>query len=568
MTAMKSPWTPTSTVLIGVWLACAFPVCFSAAPAAAQTHSPARFEISYSGAAIPGPVTGRVFVVIAKKDSPEPRLLISPQGPALFARDVEAWRSGEPIRVDSENSLGYPTQLAELAPGDYFVQAILNVYTQVHRANGPAIWLHFPDPGALDTFNIAPGNLYSDVQSVKIGGSEPIGVSITRTIPPHRPETDTEWVKHVQIQSEKLTRFWGRPVYIHATVLLPRGYAEHPDSRYPTVFTMGHSVPFRFSTTPSSDRERQAAKATGLETGYDFYQSWISDSFPRFIAVSFQQPTPFFPDSYSVNSVNQGPYGDAMIEEVIPALEKKFRMIPKAYARQLEGASTGGWQTLALELYHPDFFGGAWVLQPDPIDFRNDQLANIYEDENAFAVSIGPFTTAERPFKRAVNGQDVWTMRDMSRFEEVLGSKGRSGYQLEGWEAIYGPIGEDGYPIALWDKLTGKINHDVARYMRDHGYDLRAYAEKNWKSLGPKLMGKLHFFCGDMDDFYLNLAVYSFQDFLKATQDPHYEADFTYGRPMKGHSWHAYTWAEYVRKMAEQVLREAPAGEDTHQWRY
>ena len=535
---------------------------------AAAAEPAAQFAVSYSGTATGGPVTGRVFVVIAKKETPEPRLLISPQGPALFARDVEQWRAGEAMAIDSSHSIGFPMPLADLPPGDYFAQAVINVYSEAHRADGHTVWLHFPDAGALDTFNVAPGNLYSDVQPVKIGGSEPIKITVSHVIPPHEPPKDTEWVKHVRVQSQKLTRFWGRPIHIQATVLLPKGYAEHPNVYYPTVFPMIHSMPFQFTTTPASDRQRQATKASGLETGYDFYLSWNSDSFPRFIAVSFQQPTPFFPDSYSINSVNQGPYGDALVEEVIPALEKQFRMIPKPYARQLEGASTGGWQTLALQLHYPDFFGAAWVLQPDPIDFRNYQLVNIYEDENAFSVAIGPFTSAQRPFKRAVNGQVVWTLREMSLFEETLGSKVRSGYQLEGWEAIYGPIGADGYPVPLWDKITGRINHEVANYMRDHGYDLRAYAEKNWSALGPKLAGKLHFFCGDMDDFYLNLAVYSFQDFLKTTHDPHYEAEFTYSRPLKGHGWHAMTWAEYIRKMAEQVQQSAPAGEDTRQWRY
>jgi hypothetical protein len=548
-------------ILVGIFL------LLRIAYAAAEPGS-AHFEVSYSAPGISAPVTGRLFIVIAKKDSPEPRLLISPQGPALFGRDVEQWRAGETMTLDAAHSIGFPKPLAELPPGDYFAQALINIYSEAHRSDGHNIWLHFPDSGALDTFNAAPGNLYSDVQPIHIGGGEPIKIAVNRVIPPHTPPTDTEWIKHVRIQSQKLTRFWGRPIYIDATVLLPKGYAEHPTVHYPTVFPMIHSVPFQFNTTPASDRQRQAAKATGLETGYDFYQSWNSDSFPRFLAISFQQPTPFFPDSYSVNSVNQGPYGDALVEEIIPALEKQFRMIPKPYARQLEGASTGGWQTLALQLHYPEFFGAAWVLQPDPIDFRNYQLVNIYEDENAFSVPLGPFTSAERPFKRAVNGQVVWTLREMSLFEETLGSKVRSGYQLEGWEAIYGPIGADGYPVPLWDKLTGKINHDVANYMRDHGYDLRAYAEKNWSTIGPKLTGKLHFFCGDMDDFYLNLAMYSFQDFLKSTQSPHYESDFTFGRPMKGHSWHAMTWADYVRKMAEQVQQNAPAGEDTNQWRY
>jgi hypothetical protein len=270
---------------------------------------------------------------------------------------------------------------------------------------------------------------------------------------------------------------------------------------------------------------------------------------PRVIAISLEQQTPYFPDSYSVNSANNGPYGDAIIGEVMPAIEKQFRIIPKPYARIIEGASTSGWQTLAMMLQHPDFFGGAWVLQPDPIDFRHYQQTNIYADSNAFTLGVGQFNTIERPFRRTTAGQVVWTMRQLSRFENVLGSHGRSSYQLEAWEAVYGPVGDDGYPKPLWNKLTGTIDHDVATYMRDHGYDLREYAARNWPTIGPKLVGKLHFFAGDMDDFYLNLAVYDFQDFLKSTTNPHYEAQFTFGRPMKGHSWHDWTWAGFVRQV-------------------
>jgi len=174
----------------------------------------------------------------------------------------------------------------------------------------------------------------------------------------------------------------------------------------------------------------------------------------------------------------------------------------------------------------------------------------------------------ERPFRRTVEGQPLTTARQMSLFEEVLGSRGRAGGQITAWEAVYGPVGQDGYPVPLWDKLTGKINRDVANYMRDHGYDLRAYAEKNWPTLGPKLIGKLNFFSGEMDNFYLNLAVYRFQEFLKRTKDPHYEARFEYGRPMQGHSWHLTDWADMLREMAEHIKKNAPAGENSAGWNY
>ena len=526
-----------------------------------------RFEVTYSASAHRGPLTGRLILVISKRGDVEPRLLVAPQGPAIFGVDVEQLRPDQPVVID-DAALGYPTPLSKLPPGEYHVQAVVNVYEQVRRADGHTIWLHLND-GAQETFQVAAGNLYSDVQRVRFGEGGTVRLAITRVIPAEPRPADTEWVKHVRIQSAKLTRFWGRPIFINATVLLPKGYTEHPGIRYPGVYTLGHDVPFSFTTDSTEVRDLgQLNPTTGLETGYDFYKAWVSDRFPRVIAISFQQQTPYFPDSYSVNSANNGPYGDAIVEEVIPALEQRFRIIRKPYARLVEGASTGGWQTLGLQLRNPDFFGGAWVLQPDPIDFRRYQLTNIYEDTNAFTLPVGQFITAERPFRRTVEGQPEWTTRQLSLFEEVLGSRGRSGWQLEGWEAVYGPVGSDGYPKPLWNKLTGTIDREVAAYMREHGYDLREYAERNWATLGPKLEGKLHFFAGDMDHFYLNVAVYRFEDFIKATTVPASKPEFIYGRPMKGHSWHAFPWAEMVRQMAAHVKRNAPKGEDTEAWTY
>jgi hypothetical protein len=519
-----------------------------------------RFEVVIPAATRQAPLTGRLVLVVAKRDSPEPRLTISPSGPAMFAVDLEQLAPDRPAVIDGA-SLGFPRSLAELAPGDYFVQAVVNVYEEVRRADGHRIWVHLND-GSQETFQIAAGNLYSDVQAVRVGAGGTVRVTVNHVIPARPKPADSEWVKRVQIQSGKLTAFWGKPVFINATVLLPRGYADQPDVRYPAVYTLGHSVPFSFSTDSTRARGLGTINpVTGTEPGFDFYRAWSSDDFPRMIAISFEQQTPYFPDSYSVNSANNGPYGDAIVEEVIPWLEKRFRIISRPYARIVEGASTGGWQTLALQLQHPDFFGGAWVLQPDPIDFRRNQLVNNYTDSSAFVVTTGPFTAVERPFRRTTEGQLVWTMRQLSLFEEVLGTRGRSGYQLGGWEAVYGPAGTDGYPKPLWNKLTGVIDREVATYWREHGFDLREYAQRNWATLGPKLAGKLHFFAGDMDDFYLNLAVYQFEEFLKSATNPRSDAEFTYGRPMKGHSWHAYPWAEFVRRVAAHVKKNTPPGE-------
>lgn len=530
-----------------------------------------RFEVSFSQSIHAQPITGRLIVVLARKESPEPRLTISELGPPIFGTDVDQLKPGAPAVVDS-GALGFPLKMSELPAGDYYAQAVMNVYTECHRSDGHTVWVYMNDGLGMHLLNTAPGNLYSEPVKVHVdpSASTAVKLELSKVIPPDSEPQDTPWLKQVKIKSELLTKFWGHPVYMGATVLLPKGYDEHPQAHYPVVYVHEHGVPFQFTTDGSrEEQEKRGARASNVETGYEFYQSWNSENFPRFIAVTFHQPTPFFPSSYSINSANDGPYGDALTKEMIPYLQQHFRIIDQPYARLVEGASTGGWETLALQLHYPEFFGGAWIFNPDPIDFQNWQLINIYEDDNAFAVpGLPEFHSTERPFRRSTEGQVVYTQRKMSLFEAVMGSHGRSGDQIEAWEAVYGPVGSDGYPVPLWDPLTGKIDHQVALYMRDHGYDLRYYAAQNWPTLGPKIVGKLHFFNGDMDNFYLNLAVYRFQDFLQNTKDPHYEGEFSFGRPMKGHSWHKTTWAELVRQMAEYVRKNTPAGQNAAEWNY
>jgi Putative esterase len=317
-----------------------------------------------------------------------------------------------------------------------------------------------------------------------------------------------------------------------------------------------------------SDARKAFLKEHHYEAGYDFYQQWNSDDFPRVIAVTFQHPTPFFDDSYAVNSANNGPYGDALITEMIPYIESHFRAIEQPYARVLTGGSTGGWESLALQLYHPEFFGGTWTFYPDPIDLRYYDLVNVYDDDNSFVEPHHRWLIPERYVMRLSYGQPEVSVRQFSQLEAVLGSHGRSCQQLEAWEAVYGPVGDDGYPKPVWDKLTGKIDHGVALYMRDHGYDLRYYLQQNWPKIGPELVGKLHLYVGDMDNYYLNLAVYAFQDYLKTTANPHYEGTFEYGRPEQGHGWTPLTQSELIQKMAEQIAADATGDEKPSAWNY
>jgi hypothetical protein len=516
---------------------------------AASAQTGPKFEVSFPASAHAGPITGRLFVMLAKKDTPPPLQQAGGWGgqTPFFGVDVEQLQPGRAGIVDGR-ALGYPAMsLKEIPPGDYYVQALMNVYTQFPRSDGHTIWAHM-DQWEGQHFSRSPGNLYSDVRRVHLDPANgyDVKLELTKVIPPVEVPPDTAWVKRVKIRSQLLTKFWGHPFYIGATVLLPKGYNEHLSERYPVVYNQGHfglGAPFGFTDTA-------AGSGRGQNAGYEFYQQWTSDDFPRMIAVTFQHPTPYFDDSYAVNSANNGPFGDALIQELIPYLEEHFRMIREPHARVLTGGSTGGWESLALQVYHPGFFGGTWTFFPDPIDFHRYQLVNIYEDPNAFTVPGYDFMVPERPMMRTADGQMVQTMRQMSQLEEVLGTKGRSAQQFEAWEAVYGPVGNDGYPRPLFNKLTGKIDREVALYMRDHGYDLTYYTRTNWAEIGPKLKGKVHLYCGDMDNFYLNLAVYLFEDFMKTTDAG---ATFDYGRPMKGHGWHPMSNSELIKMMAAQI---------------
>jgi len=539
-------------------------------------NSGPRFKVSFPASAHAEPMTGRVFVMISNKDRPEPRLQAGSWGDTspLFGVDVEQLKPGQ-AAVNDGTTLGYPpASLADIPAGDYYVQALLNVYTQCHRSDGHTLWVHL-DQWEGQQFNRSPGNLYSEVQKLHLDPSAgyEVSLSLTKVVPPVQIPKDAEWVKLIKIQSDLLTKFWGQPIYLGATVLLPKGYESHPAVSYPVLYQQGHfslAAPLQFfaENDPLPERAKKRLSENNLETGYQLYQAWDSADFPRLLVVTFQHPTPYFDDSYAVNSANNGPYGDAIMTELIPYLETHFRIIRKPYARVLSGGSTGGWESLALQLYHPDFFGGTWTGYPDPISFDHYQLVNIYKDDNAFFEPGHTWLKVMRPMMRTVEGQVEVTMSQLSQLEATLGSHGRSGQQLEIWEAAYGPVGEDGYPEPLWDKLTGKIDHSVADYMRDHGYDLTAYLKQNWSAIGPQLVGKIHLEVGDMDNFYLNLAVYDLQDFLKTTHDPHYEGSFEYGRPEKGHGWQPVTQENMIREMAMHITKNAPAGENTSAWKY
>ncbi len=509
-----------------------------------------RFEIAFPASAHAGPVTGRVYVMISRTNDREPRLQIGRTGVPFFGRDVEGVAPGQAMVVDATD-LGSPLEsLRDLPAGEYFVQAFVNIYSEFRRADGHVVWMH-DDQWEGQAWNRSPGNLTSAVERVHLdpNADTVVRLSAANVLPPVDVPPDTAWVRRFKFQSPMLTEFWGRPVYLGATVLLPRDYDRETIS-YPVNYIQGH-----FSL----------GAPNGFNETNDFSRAWMSDGFPRMILVTFQHPNPYFDDSYAVNSVNVGPYGDAVMQELIPEVERRFRVIDEPYARVLSGGSTGGWEALALQIFHPDFFGGTWSYCPDPVTFTDVEGINIYEDENAF---YKQYEWRREPTinSRETDGRVRLTSEQRNRFELVNGTRGRSGQQLDIWSAVFGPLGDDGYFEPLFDKRTGVINPEVATYWRGN-YDLLEYLKRNWTTVGPKLVDKIRVYTGTMDTYYLNNSTAELEAWMKTTERPHYEGFFLYG-DRKPHCWSGpATPAERLKEMATFIMSRQPNGATASWWR-
>lgn len=527
-----------------------------------------QFSLSFPASISTSPITGRAFVFISRTDRVEPRLQAGARrgSEQFMGTDVDQLGPGLAVTID-QSALGFPfTSVKELPPGEYFVQGMLVPYTRFERADGHTIWAHM-DQWEGQRFNDSPGSLVSGVKRIRIDGSTRVSISLDSVLPSVSRIADTEWVQRFTMKSELASAFWNHDMTVGAVVLLPRNYARNANKRYPVVYTIGHfsqRAPFGFTFDNCDRPESQDARAARLarsarETGCEFQAAWTAGKVPEFIAVFIQHPTPYYDDSYALNSANNGPYGEVITQEIIPEIDRRYRTIPSGHARLLTGGSTGGWDVLALQIHYPDVFGGAWSLYPDQLDFRNYQFGNIYADSNAYERSDGAWLGREIPASRSPEGLTELTMREENQAELVIATRGRSGGQWDGWQAAWAPVGADGYPKPLWDKRTGTIDHKVAESMRARGYDLRDYLQRNWAEIGPKLVGKLHVAVGDMDNYFLNLGVYRFGSFLESTKEPgngpYFAGTIEYGRPLKPHGWQPWSYQELLRMMDAQVRK-------------
>jgi len=555
------------------------------------SSSPLKFSISFTKEMSDQAQDGRLLLMLANNNASEPRFQIGDglSAQLIFGVDVEGMKPGDEITIDA-TAFGFPKRsLADVAAGQYFAQALINRYETFHLKTGHTVKLP-PDQGEGQQWQSKPGNFYSKPIPITIdpAKAQTVRLVMDQKIAPIEPPKDTPYIKHIRIQSKLLTEFWGKPMYIGANVLLPEGFDSHPNAHYPLMIFHGHfPADFGgFSETPPDPKmdTTDYVARFGIygynklqqQEAYNFYQQWKSKNFPRFLIVEIQHANPYYDDSYAVNSANLGPYGDAIMKELLPEIEKQFRGIGQGWARFTYGGSTGGWEALAVQMFYPDDFNGCFAACPDPIDFRAYCLVNIYKDKNAYWYDA-PFKKLPKPSHRNYLGQIQSTMEESNHLELVLGTKSRSGQQWDIWEAVYSPQGDDGYPKRIFDKTTGEIDPTVAAYWKEH-YDLRHILQRDWATLGPKLKGKIHIYCGDMDNYYLNNAVYLMEDFLKKTNNPFYTGEVDYGDRAE-HCWNGdhenpnyisrlrYN-TMYLPKILKRIEESAPKGADVRSWRY
>ena len=478
-----------------------------------------RFEVTLDPS-LPAQPPGRLLVVMASSDRVEPRRLIGRTGRTATPTvgvDVPALAPGDRVILDA-TAAAFPIEgLADLPAGEYHVQAVLNTNRDIRS------------PGA-------PGNLYSEVLQVALepAQNEPVRLTLSRRIPDEQLPPDEEYLRFIKIRSDLLTQFHGRPIYVRAGVILPPGFEQEPERRYPLRVHIG------------GYGSRYTRVGSMMRPGSPFRDAWLAADAPRMVLLHLDGAGPNG-DPYQVNSANNGPYGDAVTQELIPYVEREFRGIGEPHARVLDGGSTGGWVSLALQIFYPDFFNGAWASCPDGVDFSAFQLVDIYSGDSAYVDEQGH----ELPSARNRNGRVRFTMRHEVQMENVLGrgdSWTMSGRQWGAWNAAYGPRGQDGRPVPLWDPETGVIDRSVTRHWEQ--FDLRIVLEQHWDELAPKLRGKLNIWVGEMDDYYLNNAVHLLDEFLQTK--PSIDARIAFG-PDRGHCWTGISQNEMMREIEERI---------------
>lgn len=433
--------------------AAVFLLC-SLAVAQDQT-GPLRFRVRLAPELGSGAQSGRLIVFLSSDKEPQQELKREP-GESLHsmwmaAEEIRNLHPGEIFTVDPDR-LAWPTGLSQAPPGHYQAMAVLDV-NHHYAYNG-----------------LNPGDLLSEVLQIKSldpRRTPPVELSLTKRVEPVQFNL-SPGIELLDFTSPLLTRFWGKPIHMRGVVVLPPSYTQTRQD-----YTTAYVIPGFASDISFIAKLAPSVSVEGMANGV----------FPEMFHVVLDESCPGGTHEFA-DSVNNGPWGQALTQELIPYLESKYRMISKPKGRFLTGHSSGGWAVLWLQINYPDLFGGAWPTAPDPSDFRNFYGANLRTNppENLYLGADGA--------RRAEWVQD-WALQD-----RVLGSYGGL---WESFEWVFSPRADDGRPQPLFDRDTGAVDAAVAKAWER--YDIAEIIRKNASSLRSSLDGKIHLTVGTADAF-------------------------------------------------------------------
>ncbi|TID15498.1 Alpha/Beta hydrolase protein [Venturia nashicola] len=515
-------------------------------------------NISVADGVLKGKTSGHVLLMFAPAET-DPLAETEVSSPNyFFGQNVFDLKPGASVLLSGGSNdstdfglYGYRSvSLNGIAPGNYSVQAFLNVYEKAARADGSTVNVRFPCGDGAPGVGGYGTPVTSIVDVTLAGTAQKIDLvfnNVTATPVSNGEEIggcqqgnykDTDLLKRVKIRSTVLSNWWGRDVYVGADLLLPHGYqASDTTKRYPVIYSQYHWTgkigAFGYgSSTPAAAAEFTKAWNNGMIPASE---PGGARKTPDLILVTFRHENAFYDDSYAVNTANLGPWGDAINDELIPHLDKTFNTIAAPYARIQEGASTGGWESIASVIYRPDLFGACFSSYPDPLDFHRHQDIPLYTNKNAYLRDDGvtPIFSIRR-FEKGVQINET-SVGQENHWELAFGTSSRSiGGQWDIWNAVFGVQGLNHYPLEPWDKVTGEIYPEAVELWKP--FDLANYITSNWNNrlnLGKVLKNRLHVYVGLHDDYFLNEGVAQFQMRVEEKGGKGW-ANFTYAEG-KGH---------------------------------
>lgn len=455
---------------------------------------------------------GRLYVLLGKEKAHLLYPSMSMQGRCIFAKNITGWNANDTLIINNYEGWNsyqpnnfrltdHPEKGWDIIPkwgfedvpeGTYYVQFIWDQDNISHEI-------------------YSPGNVHTWRKKIEVNQNLEVHSKFSKTFKIPNFD-DYDLIKEVNLQSDTLSKWWGKPVFLKAAVLLPSAYYQNQKKEYP----------IRYDVAGGNGRYHRIFQY--WKWGRIDKEWWLSEKAPQMINVYLDGYGPYG-DCYQMDSENNGPYGYALIHELIPYIEKKYRNTQSPETRFVSGCSTGGWVSLALQLFYPEHFNGAISYAPDPLTFADFLTVDIYKDKNLYVSNYGYPISASR----TIYGHSRLSWYDLIQYERIVSHEDSyliSGEGMGMMNAVYSPKGKDGLPMSIFNQETGKINHDIAELWRK--WDLLEYVKNNWETLGPKLQGKIYIQVSDNDNYYLNYGVRALDEFLKTTKNPKSDAVIEY----------------------------------------